>query len=139
MNRTNRYLMFYAILAVGLAISWSQVGRRTQVSPEVSDIRVLATEDNCRPLQAPCAAYAGNFALVLGPHADGLRLVGQGLPAAATLSVQHLDGNGVRQTPPLLQALGDSQWLISSLPARGRLRVNLLQQQAQWVAEFRLQ
>ncbi len=66
MKRFNRYLMFYLILGIGLAIAWSQVGRRVQLAPNVG-LRIMSIDDRCKPLEAPCAAYAKQFALVLGP------------------------------------------------------------------------
>jgi len=66
------------IVAVGLVISWGQVGRKSQQSVD-GDIILLQVEDDCRPRSLPCAAYAARQAFVLGPDRHGLRLVGQGI------------------------------------------------------------
>lgn len=132
-----RYMMFYAILAVGLAFSWSQVGKRAQLVAQ-RPVYVMSTEEDCRPWQLPCAAYARDFALVLGPADSGLLLVGQKLPPDAELSVQHFDDRGGEPTLPLLRALPAGRWSIEGVSRDGRLRVNLLDERQQWSAEFPL-
>ena len=140
MKRFNRYLMFYMILGIGLAIAWTQVGRRMQLAPNVG-MKVMSIDDRCEPETAPCAAYAENFALVLGPNdgRGGLLLVGERLPGEARLDVMQLDIHSTQLPAPLVRSMAGSRWLVEPRREPGRLRVNLSAGDTQWVAEFPLQ
>ena len=135
MSRNGRYLLFYAILGIGLAISWGQVGKRTQLVPG-ANVRVLSTESDCRPRSYPCAAYASDFALVLGPERNGLRLMGENVPQGAELKVQYLDLSGKLLEPPLVRQIEAQAWLLNLPQGDLRVRVNLLRDQQQWTADF---
>lgn len=137
--RFNRYLIFYIILGLGLVASWTLVGRRAQIAPNVG-MHIMSVDQTCRPLRAPCGAYAKGFALVLGLGPDGktLRLVGERLPADARLSLVQFDENAHQLAAPLLQARPDGQWSIHTDPRATRLRINLASGGEQWVAEFPL-
>lgn len=137
MTRANRYLMFYLIVAVGLAVSWMQLGRNTLVKPD-HDLSLMQLDDDCRPWQAPCAAYADEFALILGPDSGAaLQLRGQKLPAEAEMHFQHFDAGKEQETPEVEQ-FSALHWRLPSLPELGRLRVSILWQKLQWTAEFPL-
>jgi hypothetical protein len=138
MQRTSRYLLFYAILAVGLAYSWGQLGRRTQLDPK-RPVHLMSTESDCQPWHAPCAAYAKDFALVLGPAGTGLRLVGSDLPNAVEISAKQFGAGGQSLDDPTLKTLSANAWQLDGLPRQGRLRINLLGPSKQWSAEFPLQ
>lgn len=137
MKRTNRYLLFYAILGVGLAISWTQVGRKAMLMPN-AHLHVMSVDGECRPLQAPCAAYAADFALVLGPDGSRLRLVGENLPFGAELQVQQFDHSANELQAPRSTLLQSGQWRVEPTAPSGRLRVSLLMGEEQWVAEYPL-
>ena len=79
MTRLGRYWLFFVIVAVGLALSWGQVGRKAQRALDSSPVVYLHTETPCRPQLAPCAAVAGDRALVLGPAQNGLLVKQAGL------------------------------------------------------------
>lgn len=137
MGKANRYLLFYAILAVGLAFSWTQVGKRMQVKPELA-ISLLETEQDCRPRVHPCAAIGSELALVLGPSRGGFKLVGQNLPEGVQAGVEQIDAAGqLLQAPTLLRSAED-RWLIRDVAGQGRLRINLTLELQQWTAEFPL-
>ena len=140
MKRFNRYLLFYLILGIGLAIAWTQVGRRMQLAPNTG-LRIMSLDDRCVPQEAPCAAYANNFALVLGPSKGGkdLLLIGDKLPADTRLDLVQLDTHSLELPSPLLRAMPNGHWLVEPAAAPGRLRVNLSSGGEQWIAEFPLQ
>ena len=78
MSRVGRYWLFFVIVAVGLALSWGQVGRKTHRVLTETPTRLLHTERDCAPRQSPCAAMGSSQAVVLGPDAAGMRIVTQG-------------------------------------------------------------
>jgi len=137
MSKTNRYLMFYVILAVGLAVSWTQVGRRAQLVPD-ADLYVMSVDGDCQPLQTPCAAYAREFALVLGPDGNRLRLQGEKLPLGAELHMQQFDHSAHELKAPSVSLVRTGLWRVEPVVPYGRLRVNLLLGDQQWVAEYPL-
>lgn len=134
--------MFYAILAVGLAISWAQVGKRAQLKPN-ANLHIMSIEEDCQPYRAPCGAYASEFGLVLGPDSgranSGLRMQGVSLPDSIEFDVSQLDGGALEMEKPLFMRLSDNAWRVQPLPREGRLRINVLHQGKQWMAEFPLQ
>jgi hypothetical protein len=140
MKRFNRYLLFYLILGIGLAIAWTQVGRRARLAPNTG-LRVMGVDEHCRPQSRPCAAYAHAFALVLGPNAGqpGLLLKGEKLPADARLDLVQLDVHALALDKPLLKPLPGGRWLIGPVHRSGRLRINVSAGQSQWIAEFPLE
>lgn len=91
MGRTARYWLAFAIVAVGLALSWGQVGRKTQRVLEQVPVVYLQTEQPCRPRRAPCAAFAEDRALVLGPGPHGLALKPAGWPLSDIARVETVE------------------------------------------------
>jgi len=131
------YWIFFTILSVGLALSWAQVGKRAKLS-KGSKLSVMSLDQDCRPWQLPCAAYATNFALVLGADSKGvLRLLGEQLPASMELSLVHLKGS-MELPVPKISKQNERQWQIVPSEDVGRLRVNLQLADKQWIAEFPL-
>jgi len=137
MTRSNRYLLFFAIIGVGLAFSWTLVGKRAKLEPSES-LYVMTTEDSCRPYRSPCAAYAADFALVLGPQADALRLQAERLPTSAVLEFSHFEDGALELAVPQAKRLSSDSWFVRPLLRNGRLRVNVLISDQQWLAEFPL-
>ncbi len=137
--RLNRYLIFYIILGLGLVASWTLVGKRARIAPDLG-VRIMSVDDICRPLKTPCGAYAQHFALVLGPAGDGrnLRLVGERLPADARLSALQYDDKARELSPPLFQAEGNGRWRLQPAAEAVRIRINLVSGEDQWLAEFPL-
>ena len=84
-----RYWIFFVIVAVGLVLSWGQVGRKTEHELRERPVDFLSVESGCDPMHAPCAAYAGERAMVLGPEQGGLLLKLAGIdPAEAFLHLR---------------------------------------------------
>ncbi len=137
--RFNRYLIFYIILGLGLVASWTLVGKRAQIAPNLG-MHVMSLDDDCRAWAAPCGAYAKDFALVLGPDPKGrgLRLVGEKLPEGLRLVVQQFDDSAHPLSEPLVKRQPGDGWRIAPDPEAVRLRVNLAAGEDQWVAEFPL-
>jgi len=139
MMRANKYLLFYAILGVGLAFSWTQVGKRAQITPDAA-LYIMSVEDRCRPSAQPCAAYARDFGFVLGPAGDRvLRLQALNLPASAEFELAQFEDGAVELEKPGFRSLSADSWQISPLPGVGRLRISVLIDGEQWMAEFPLQ
>lgn len=142
MLQGNRYLIFFVIVAVGLALSWGQIGRKTRDVLRDRNVEFLVLDGNCRPTVRPCAAYAAARALVLGPDAGGsflLKAVGinQG---AAELSVKLLR-NGVDVGAGQWRRRDDATWRISPATEPGIqfMRVGLLAEGTAYVADFPVQ
>lgn len=139
MQRFNRYLVFFLILGVGLTIAWTQVGRRLQLAPNTG-LHLMSVDEGCRPQTSPCAAYAEQFALILGPGSkDGdFLLMGEKLPDDASLDAIQLDVHSRKLPAPLFQAVSGDAWLVQPAAKPGRLRIRLRSGGRQWVAEFPL-
>lgn len=137
--RFNRYLIFYIILGVALVASWTLVGRRAQIAPNVG-MHIMSVDQSCRPATTPCGAYARDFALVLGPAGDGsgLRLVGERLPGDVELALVQFDADAHPLATPVLRRRPAGDWVIFPEPQATRLRINLTSGGEQWVAEFPL-
>ncbi|WP_043107118.1 hypothetical protein [endosymbiont of unidentified scaly snail isolate Monju] len=120
--KLNRYLFFYIILGLGLVTSWTLVGKRARIAPDLG-VRIMSVDETCRPLLAPCGAYAQHFALVLGPVGDGhtLRLIGEQLPSDVRLSVLQYDDKAQQLAPPPVQDTGRRHLAARARP-RGRAR-----------------
>lgn len=140
MQNFNRYLVFYVILAVGLVIAWSQVGQRAELRQE-ADLGLMQTEQDCRPRKAPCAAYAGHFAILLGPlpRGEALLVVAEQLPAGAELQVTQLDRQARTLETPLLRPQGQDRWILEAATEAVQLRLTVSVQGRRWVADFPLQ
>lgn len=91
MGSWNRVWIFFVIVAVGLVLSWGQIGRKAEQRLGADPSRLLQTESPCQPRRAPCAATGAAFALVLGPdgpRALQLRAVGEPGPELAEVRVR---------------------------------------------------
>ena len=75
MSRQGRYWIFFVIVAVGLALSWGQVGRKTRQALEIEPVLLLVTETPCTPMATPCAAV-GRDRVALAEHVVERRDVG---------------------------------------------------------------
>lgn len=140
MSRLGRYWIFFVIVAVGLALSWGQVGRKAQRTLEETPVSFLATEPDCRARQAPCAAVAADRGLVLGPDGEGLRIRQTGLITESIVraEVVFLAADGSEMGERVLPATPES-WRIGDIPegARG-LHVRVLGNGETTAAEFAL-
>ena len=117
MSRLGRYWILFVIVAVGLALSWDQVGRKAQRTLQETPVVFLATEPDCRARQAPCAAIGADRALVLGPDRGGLRIRQTGLPVASIVraEVVFLAADGSALGDRVLPA--DPQtWRVADIP-----------------------
>ena len=136
MTRLGRYWLFFVIVAVGLALSWGQVGQKTKRVLEAEDVTYLKVEPRCFADQRPCAAIAGDHALVLGPARVGLRLKQTGVPRHEIVAVEALllakpDAIPVRVVPEA------SSWQILWSPTAGEaVRVRLVGNGRVTVADF---
>jgi len=140
MSRLGRYWLFFVIVAVGLALSWGQVGRKTQRALHEDPVSYLYTEPDCVATREPCAATAGDRALVLGPASGGLRLKFAGLEPAAIVSVEARLLSPA-DAEPLSRALlreADSWRLPLATGAHDRVRIRVSTRDGASVAEFRL-
>lgn len=140
MTRLGSFWLFFAIVAVGLVLSWGQVGHRTDRVLQAESVVYLVNEKGCRPAEEPCAAVARDRALVLGPAVQGLALKQTGfapgdLVEAEAVFLGAADNELARRTlPPDRQP-----WLLADIPARAQsLRVRLAGGRGLTVAEFPL-
>ena len=88
MSRLGRYWLFFVIVAVGLALSWGQVGVKTRRALAEEPVVYLAVESACFADRQPCAAIAGDHALVLGPMPGGFRLKQTGYEDGGIIRVE---------------------------------------------------
>ena len=141
MRREGRYWLFFVIVAVGLVLSWGQIGRKTHRVLGADPIQLLATEQPCSPATAPCAALGGDRALVLGPGSAGLRLRTAGFDAdsLAVRELQFISPSGDRLATRELPVLPDD-WVLDAIPKDTVvLRIRLQASgEAATVAEFPL-
>ena len=136
MTRLGRYWLFFVIVAVGLALSWGQVGQKTKRVLEAEDVAYLKVEPGCFANRRPCAAIAGDHALVLGPAQVGLRLKQTGFPRDEIVAVEALqlakpDEIALRVVPEA------ASWQILWSPGTGdAVRVRLIGNGRVTVADF---
>lgn len=141
MSRLGRYWIFFVIVAVGLALSWGQVGRKTQRVLQEEPTLFLATEPACRVRVAPCAALAADRAVVVGPAADGLLIRQTGLTPTEIARVEavFLTGDG-SETDRRVLTRGVDAWSASDVPAGSTiLRLRIVGNHETTVAEFSLE
>jgi hypothetical protein len=140
MSRLGRYWIFFVIVAVGLALSWGQLGRKAQRVLEEQPVIYLATEPDCRARLVPCAAIAEDRALVLGPDNGGLRVrhTGLVLNAIVRTEVVFLAFDGRELEVRILPA-DPGSWRVGDIPedARG-LQVRVVGNNETTAAEFAL-
>jgi hypothetical protein len=132
------YWLIFVIVAVGLVLSWGQIGRKAERVMAETPVQMLYVEEDCRPRLAPCAALGRDRALVLGPGTGGLilRATGVTLPAG---EIEVL-ARSVRGDETALVPLdtGDA-WALDRLPPDVvMLRVSLHLEDGVTVAEFPL-
>ena len=140
MSRTGRYWLFFVIVAVGLALSWGQIGRKTQRVLQDDPVVYLQTEGDCRPRVAPCAAVGSDRAVVLGPGDAGLLARTTGLDERALIEVEVIvlgaDGAVLGRRAPVANA---PVWQVGDLPPGARmLRYRITGNDETTVAEFPL-
>lgn len=140
MSRLGSYWLLFVIVAVGLALSWGQVGRKTERVLQAEPVVYLVSERPCRPTVAPCAAMASDRALILGPVAQGLALKQTGLQRADLVSAEVLFLDvGDKEIGSRALPLDAQGWLVGDVPAAARaLRVRLTGRQEVTLAEFPL-
>ena len=140
MSRQGRYWILFVIVAVGLALSWGQVGRKTHQALESEPVLLLVTETPCTPMASPCAAVGRDRALVLGPDGQGLRLRQTGLPVSQIIGVEALFvGTDGRTSGPGKLLPDGGTWFVSELPPEsGMLRIRVVGSRDVTVAEFPL-
>ena len=132
--------MFFVIVAVGLALSWGQVGRKTRQALEDEPVLLLATEAPCMPKTSPCAAVGPDRALLLGPDRRGLRIRQTGIPVSEIIRVEavFVDADGQASQPAKLFSEDDA-WLVSRLPpVAATLRIRVVGNRDVTVADFPL-
>jgi hypothetical protein len=140
MSRQGRVWLLFVIVAVGLALSWGQVGRNTQRAIEDRPVVLLRTEQPCRPRAAPCAAVAEDRALVLGPAGRGLavKAVGWRIEDIARIEAVALADDGT-EIPVALPVRDHEGWSVPMPPAAAALlRVRVEQAREATVADFPL-
>ena len=141
MSRLGRYCLFFVIVAVGLALSWSQVGRKTQTVLEAQPVDYLSPEPNCFANRTPCAAVSADHALVLGPAGAGFRLKQTGLEQQEIVSVEAtaISNNAEEESRMLAVGFLPNAWSIEMPPkADMMLRVRLATADRVSVADFPL-
>jgi len=141
MSRLGSYWLLFVIVAVGLALSWGQVGRKAERALQADPVIYLITETPCRPALAPCAAAASDRALILGPAAQGLVLKQTGLQPADLLNAEvvFLDAANTEVDRRSLNLDGQA-WLLKDIPGGTRmLRTRLSGRGEVTVGEFPLQ
>jgi hypothetical protein len=135
-----RYWIFFVIVALGLVLSWGQVGRKTREVMAEQDVIYLQNETPCRPRHQPCAAVAADRALVLGPDGEGFRLRSAGFDPDQLLGLEYGfigadDGDVISSG----FAPSGADWQIGAPPAAATgLRVSILSNGEKTVAEFPL-
>ena len=140
MRAQARYWILFVIVAVGLALSWGQVGRKTQRAMESEPVVYLVTEQPCRPVVSPCAATGTDRALVLGPDRGGMRIRQTGIHFGDIVRVEVtlLGQQGQDLGSRILQPV-DQTWPVTEIPSSARaLRVRLVGNRELTLAEFPL-
>jgi hypothetical protein len=144
MSRLSGYWLVFVVVAVGLILSWGQVGYKARDALDNDPVRYLSVEPDCRPMQVPCAAVTGDHALILGPARNGLRLVQTGLEPGKIRSVEASGQQGrsdaaedsAKPVPVYPAAEGWS--LVLPVPLPDVLRIRLITDGAASVADFPL-
>ena len=140
MTRQASYWIFFLIVAVGRALSWGQIGRKTHRVFEAEPFVFLKTESSCRPRAMPCAAMAGDRAVLLGPVPGGLVVRQTGLETAGITRIELIalstDGS---ELGSYLAALRGDTWLVPDVPSQTTvLRVRVVGNRDTSVADFPL-
>lgn len=141
MDSQARFWIPFVIVAVGLVLSWGQVGRKTVQVLEEEDVAYLWTEEPCAPRVSPCAASASDVALVLGPAPDGLRLraIGPATVDATSLQADYLADDGRVLSSRVVERLAVKDgWTLPDPGVATRARIYLGVPGRELVAEFPL-
>jgi len=140
MGRQGRYWLFFAILAVGLTLGWGQVGRKTHRLFETEPMVYLRAEKDCRPRTAPCAALAGDRALILGPAMSGLVMRQIGMATRDIFGGEGISlATGGEELSRKELSPGVDEWLLADVPANTAvLRFLVRGKRETTVAEFPL-
>lgn len=161
MKHANRLWMFFILIAAGLVYSYAMVGKRYQQavsdSPATASssrgARILNIEEDCRPFQVPCAAYAASAALVLrlrrvsgagGAPELAVEVAQVGLLPKTLASAELILGpraeRGGAPLPRFRAVASDGVWkAVFPLDAKAtRLEVRLDDGERVWVAEYPL-
>ncbi len=140
MSRLGRYWLFFVIVAVGLALSWGQVGRKTERVLQQQSTVYLVAEATCSPRQNPCAAVATDRALVLGPAGNGLALKQAGFETSRIVRIEATFYGAGEE--PLSRTTIDPRtehWLLDDVSsAAGMVRISVVGNAMLTVAEFPL-
>ena len=140
MTRLGRYWLFFVIVAVGLALSWGQVGRHAQRVLEAQPVDYLAVETGCLADQEPCAAFSSDHALILGPADPGLRLEQTGVETRDVAAVEASWLRGPDLEPVLLSVrpAAPGWWVEVATGAGGIVRIRMVAAGRVSVADFPL-
>lgn len=139
-TRLGRYWLFFVIVAVGLALSWGQVGQKTHRVLQNAPVVYLQTERDCRPGVAPCTAIGGDRALVLGPAGRGLLARHTGFDASTLVAAEaiSLDAEG-RELARVNLLPAAREWPLADIPPNTHtLRYRIDANRETTVAEFPL-
>jgi hypothetical protein len=140
MTRLGRYWLFFVIVAVGLALSWGQVGRKAQRVLEAQPVSYLAVETRCYADREPCAAVTVDHALVLGPAGADLRLEQTGFEGEDIAALEAALLRGPDLEPVLLSVRRTARgWRIELVPGEvGAVRIRMAAAGRVSVADFPL-
>ena len=108
-RRWNKSWYFFLLVAAGLILSWGQVGNRyKQTTKEVHrEYLLLRTETDCNIAQAPCAAFAPDYAIVVklekntGWQTIHVRTAGESLSENSRLDLSFEPQSSLYETEPL--------------------------------------
>lgn len=143
----DRVWIFFVIVAIGLVLSWNQVGRKTLTGIDNQGLEVLVTEKNCDIRREPCAAYGRSIAVVCqfvtesGAVLVRARLVaGKKMPLRPdSVKFSFYDDDGALIQELISEMSADAQWVsrLSELPSQAtRYRVNISMGDQGFVAEY---
>lgn len=135
-----RYWLFFVIVAVGLALSWGLVGRKTETTLLERPVVYLDVEAGCQPRLRPCAAWGRDRALILGPAGEGLQARQTGLDDRDFAAVEALllDADD-KEVKRIRHAPSDTDWRLDDIPADARtVRYRVVGNRVTTVADFPL-
>ena len=146
--RFNKVWLLFVVFATGLVWTWSQVGQRQSEQVKLQgdgSFELLRVEPGCDLALAPCAAYAGQLALVASARVEGdgirwqLKALGEGLPALPRLQLALLPPGGAEQSLQVLRVGEEWQAYSAGLALKGSiLRARLDDGERSWIADFPL-
>ena len=114
MGPWSRIWIFFVIIAVGLVLSWGQIGKKTQQELSDDASNLLRTEQSCQPLTTPCAATGSLVGIVLGPGVPGSLELESTSPTAAIEAVTtNFTSGGPRSLPLKFKQQTRNRWLIA--------------------------